>query len=213
MAKCWFCKTKKGKRYCPPIENILCPICCGENRMKKIECIEVCRYLEGVAFQKKRDEEKTFSKLMETVPHGQYDDIFKETGAALMTGEIEAFIRSIYMADTIRITDQTVYESYKLIYRIFFDDKPPEEHQIDDLTQNLLYLYTHHIKMWEQNIGKDKIGQVLLRLMISVKKMSGSKFGEFGYLNYLKNNLGDSTLDKGQFITEDKFGNKILQQL
>ncbi len=181
--------------------------------MRKIKCIEMCRYLEGVAFQKKRDEEKTFSKLMETVPHGQYDDIFKETGAALMAGEIETFIRSIYMADNLRITDQTVYESYKLIYRIFFDDKPPEENQIDDLTQNLLYLYTHHIKMWEQNIGKDKIGQVLLRLMISVKKMSGSKFGEFGYLNYLKNNFGDTNLGKGKFITEDKFGNKILQQL
>ncbi len=67
--------------------------------------------------------------------------------------------------------------------------------------------------MWEQNIGKNKIGQVLLRLMISVKKMSGSKFGEFGYLNFLKNNLGDTTLGKGKFITEDKFGNKILQQL
>ena len=213
MAKCWFCRTKKGKRYCAPIENILCPICCGENRMRKIKCIEVCRYLEGVAFQKRRDEEKRFSKLMGGVPHGQYDDIFKETGVALMAGEIEAFIRNIYIADNIRITDQTVYESYKLIYRKFFDDKPSEEHQIEDLTQNLLHLYTHHIKMWEQNIGKDKIGQVLLRLMISVKKMSGSKFGEFGYLNYLKNNLGDSTLGRGQFITEDKFGNKKTQQL
>ncbi len=107
MAKCWFCKTKKGKRYCAPIENILCPICCGENRMKKIECIEVCRYLEGVSFQKKRDEENKFSKLMESVPHGQYDDIFKETGVVLMAGEIEAFVRNIYIADNIRITDHS----------------------------------------------------------------------------------------------------------
>ena len=72
-----------------------------------------------------------------------------------------------------------------------------------DIVNNFMMMY----------IGKDKIGQVLLRLMISVKKMSGSKFGEFGYLNYLKNNLGDSTLGKGQFITEDKFGNKKTQQL
>ena len=213
MVKCWFCKTRKGKRYCAPIENILCPICCGEARMKKIECIEVCRYFEGVAFQKKRDEEKRFSKLMENVPHGQYDDIFKETEVKLMAGEIEAFVRNIYIADNILITDHTVYESYKLIYKIFFGDKPPEERQIDDLTQDLLYLYTHRIKMWEQIIGKNKIGQVLLRLMISVKKMSGSKFGEFGYLNYLKNNLGDTTLGEGQFMIEDKFGNRILEQL
>ena len=59
---------------------------------------------------------------------------------------------------------------------------------------------------------RNKIGQVFLRLMISVKKMSGGRFGEFGYLNYLKNNLGNINR-KGQFIAEDKFGNKTLQQL
>jgi len=213
MAKCWFCKTKKGKRYCAPIENLLCPICCGENRLKKINCIEDCRYLEGVVFQKKRDEEKEFSKLMESVPHGQYDDIFKEIGVALMAGEIEIFIRNIYMAGNICITDTTVYESYKLIYKIYFDNQPPEEHQIDDLTQELLKLYANNIKMWEFNMERNKIGQVILRLMISVKKMSGGRFGEFGYLNYLKNNLGNINTGKGQFITEDKFGNKIYQQL
>jgi len=58
-------------------------------------------------------------------------------------------------------------------------------------------------------MDRRKIGQVLLRLMISVKKMSGGRFGEFGYLNFLKNNLGNENLD-GQFIAEDKFGTKTL---
>ena len=212
MVKCWFCKGKKAKRYCAPIENLLCPICCGENRLKKIDCIEDCRYLEGVAFQKKRDDEKTFSKLMESVPHSQYDDIFHEPGVALMAGEIETFVRDIYMAGNIRITDKIVYESYKLIYKVHFDDQSPEEHQIDDLTQELLKLYANNIKMWEFNMERNKIGQVFLRLMISVKKMSGDRFGEFGYLNYLKNNLGNINPTK-QVIAEDKFGNKILRQL
>jgi len=212
MATCWYCKTKKGKRYCAPIENVLCPVCCGENRLKKIDCIEDCRYLEGVAFQKNRNEEKEFSKIMEIVPHGQYDDIFHEIGVALMAGEIETFIRDIYMAGNICITDKTVYESYKLIYKIYFDNQSPEEHQIDDLTLELLKLYANNIKMWEFNMERNKIGQVFLRLMISIKKMSGGKFGEFGYLNYLKNNLGNINR-KGQFIVEDKFGNKILEQL
>jgi len=212
MAKCWFCKTKKAKRYCAPIENLLCPICCGKNRLKKIDCIEDCRYLESVTFQKKRDEEKEFLKLMDSVPHGQHDDIFHETGVALMSGEIETFIRDIYMAGNICINDKTVYESYKLIYKIYFDNQSPEEQQIDDLTQELLKLYANNIKMWEFNMERNKIGQVFLRLMISVKKMSGGRFGEFGYLNYLKNNLGNINR-KGQFIAEDKFGNKTLQQL
>ena len=118
MAKCWFCKTTKGKRYCSPIENLLCPICCGENRLKKIDCNEDCRYLEGVAFKKKRDEEKEFSSLMESVPHGQHDDILHETGVALIAGEIETFVRDMYMSGYVNLTDKTVYKSYKLIYNI-----------------------------------------------------------------------------------------------
>ena len=213
MAKCWFCKTKKGKRYCAPVDNLLCPICCGKNRLQKIDCIETCRHLQGVEFQKQRDDEKEFSKLMNSVPHGQYDDIFQESGVALIAHDIEILICNIYMAEAIRITDKSVYESYKLIYKLYFDNKPPEEHQIDDLTKELVTLYANKIKMWELNMERNKIGQIFLRLMISVKHMSGGKFGEFGYLNYLKNNLGNINLDKGQFITEDKFGNKIAQQL
>lgn len=209
MATCWYCKTKKGKRYCAPIDNLLCPSCCGENRLKKIDCMEECRYLEGVAFQKKREDEKAFSKLMESVPHGQYDDIFHEPGVAFMAGEIETFVRDIYMAGNIRMTDQIVYESYKLIYKIYFENRPPEE-DLGEFTQELMKFYSNHIRIWEFNMERNKIGQVFLRLMISVKKMSGGRFGEFGYLNYLKNNLGNMN-SRGQFIAEDKFGNKILR--
>jgi len=58
MATCWFCKAKKGKRYCAPLENVLCPICCAENRLEKIDCIEQCGYLKGVAFQRIRELEQ-----------------------------------------------------------------------------------------------------------------------------------------------------------
>jgi len=211
MAACWYCKTKKGKRYCAPIGNLLCPGCCGENRLKKIDCMEDCRYLEGVAFQKKREDEKAFSKLLESVPHGQYDDIFHDQGVAFMAGEIETFVRDIYVAGNIRITDQIVYESYKRIYQIYFNDHPPEE-GLDEFTQELMKFYSSHISLWKFNMERNKIGQVFLRLMISVKKMSGDRFGEFGYLNYLKNNLGNMN-SKGQFIAEDKFGNKMLRSI
>ena len=212
MARCWFCKTKKGKRYCAPIENILCPICCGENRLKRIDCIEECRYLEGAAYQKKRNEEKEFSKLMETVPHDEHNDIFKDMGVALMAGEVENFIRDIYIKGNICITDKLVYESYKKIYQIHVNNQTQEEYQFDELTQELWKLYKNNIKMWEFNLERDRIGQVFLRLMISIKKMSGGRMGEFGYLNYLKNNLGDTNLGKTVTV-EDKFGNKMTQQL
>ncbi|MDW7682306.1 MAG: hypothetical protein SCK70_17210, partial [bacterium] len=97
MPKCWYCKTKAGKRYCSPIDNILCPICCAKNRIINIDCNQDCRYLEGVDYQKARDEDRDFSQLIASVPHGQYDDIFQDMAVALMAGEIEIFIRDIYI--------------------------------------------------------------------------------------------------------------------
>lgn len=86
------------------------------------------------------------------------------------------------------------------------------ENQLDELTQELLKLHKSNIKMWEFNMERSKIGQVFLRLMISIKTMSGGRMGEFGYLNYLKNNLGNAYLGE-TFIVEDKFGNNTSKRL
>jgi hypothetical protein len=125
-----------------------------------------------------------------------------------MAAEIETFVRDIYVNGNIRITDKLVYESFKKTYQIHVNNQMQVENQLDELTQELLKLYKTNIKMWEFNMERSKIGQVFLRLMISIKKMSGGRMGEFGYLNYLKNNLGNANLGE-TFIVEDKFGNKI----
>ncbi len=210
MVKCWYCQSRKGKRYCAPLNNVLCPVCCAKNRLANIECDEDCKYLEGVVFQKRRTEEKEFSKLIESVPHGPYNDIFQNEDVALMAYEIESFIRSVYMAGMIRITDTSVFESYKKIYRSYFKGEQIEEDKLDVLTVNLLQLFEDNIALWEENMGKNKVSQVILRLMLSVKNMSGGRLGEFGYLNYLKNNLTVNKL-RGNLIIEDKFGKKITR--
>jgi len=207
MAKCWLCSTKKGKRYCSPLDKVICPICCATNRLKKIDCNEDCRYLSGVALQTKRAEEKEFSELMNRVPHGEHDDIFKEPAVGFMAYEIETFVRDIYVNGDMRITDKTVREAYKNVYAIQFKGRPIEEGQLDELTKELLGLYSRNIDMWKFNMDEEMIGQVFLRLMISVKSMSGGRMGEFGYLNYLKNNLGRRDENEA-VVVEDKFGKK-----
>ncbi|MBN2568640.1 MAG: hypothetical protein JXB42_04320 [Deltaproteobacteria bacterium] len=206
MAKCWLCQTRNAKRYCSPIENILCPICCAKSRLINIDCNEDCRYLEGVTYQKGREEEKEFSKRMESVPHSQDNDIFQDMEVALMAGEIETFIRDIFINENIRITDKLVYESYKKVYKKHFKNEPIEEDKLDRVTKGLLQLFDTNIEMWENDMERNKIGQVFLRLMISIKNMSGGSLGEFGYLNYLKNNFTLRPVSN-QIIVEDKFGN------
>jgi hypothetical protein len=211
MAKCWMCSTRKGKRYCIPLDKLICPTCCAESRQVKIACEDSCRYLEGASFQEKRTEDKKFAELMYSVGHGKFDDIFREPAVACMAYEIESLVRDIYVSGNLRITDTSVYQTYKTIYAIHYQDKLIEESQLDEFTVRLLEAYRMNSSAWKADMDEEMVGQVFLRLMISVKKMSGGRMGEYGYLNYLKNNLEE---DRGnEVVVEDKFGNKIFREL
>ncbi|OHD64936.1 MAG: hypothetical protein A2176_15830 [Spirochaetes bacterium RBG_13_51_14] len=207
MSNCWYCKIQKGKRYCSPLDNILCPICCAKNRIKNINCAKDCRYLEGVAIQAARDEDKRFTNLIRDVPHGQYSDIFKDEDVAIVAFEIESFIRGYYMSGKYKITDKMVYDCYKNIYKIKIENNKIDKDEMTDLIDKVLLYYDNNSKKWLSILDKDRIGQIFLRLMHSVRQMSGGEMGEFGYLNFLKNNLSNSNLD-GQIIIEDKYNRK-----
>ena len=211
MAKCGICSKKKGKRYCLPIDNVICPVCCAESRGRKIDCNEDCRYLEGAVFEKKRKEEKKYAQLMSEVGHGQFDDIFQQSPVAEMAYDIESFIRDAYIRGNVEITDTTVLEAYKAVYAIQFEQKQIEPNQLDELTKGLLNQYETNSPIWKENLDEEMIGRVYLRLMISIKKMSGGRMGNYGYLNYLKNNL-DESIPEGKFVVEDKFGNKSFHE-
>lgn len=212
MAKCSLCSTKKGKRYCSPLDMFICPICCAQNRLVKVDCNEGCKYLEGVTLQQKRLEEKRFSELMSSVGHGQHDDIFQQPAVAIMAFEVESLVRDAHLRENVKMTDRAVYEAYKMLYAIHFQEKEIEESQLDELTKGLLEQYETNGSAWKANMAEEMIGQVYLRLMISVKNMTGGRMGDYGYLNYLKNNLGQS-LSNEEFIVEDKFGNRIRRKI
>ena len=55
MAKCGICKSKKGKRLCQKIDQVICSTCCGETRDKE-ECSE-CKYF------KKTDAVRDYKKV------------------------------------------------------------------------------------------------------------------------------------------------------
>ena len=209
MAKCGLCSKKKGKRYCSPVDKIICPVCCAESRFKKIDCDTDCRFLDRAVFEKKREEEKKYSQLLSEVGHGQFDDIFQQPAVAEMAYDIESLIQNIYIRGDLELTDPLVREAYKTIYTIHSERKQIQATQLDDLTGALLYQYETNSPTWKKTLDEAMIGQVYLRLMISIESMSGGRMGNKGYLNYLKNNFGRS-VPKGKFIAEDKFGNKTI---
>ena len=55
MSKCVYCHEKKGKRPCPALGDLICPLCCGEHRVSRIACPADCTYLTtGGDYQQKR---------------------------------------------------------------------------------------------------------------------------------------------------------------
>ncbi|MBI4483246.1 MAG: hypothetical protein HY652_10180 [Acidobacteria bacterium] len=43
--KCVFCGQRKGKRQCPALRGLICPVCCGTKRVVEIACPSNCPYL------------------------------------------------------------------------------------------------------------------------------------------------------------------------
>jgi hypothetical protein len=44
--KCIICNQRKGKRFCPAKNALICAQCCGEKRVLEIDCPESCEYLK-----------------------------------------------------------------------------------------------------------------------------------------------------------------------
>ena len=44
--KCVLCNARKGKRFCPAKQALICAQCCGEKRILEIDCPEDCQYLQ-----------------------------------------------------------------------------------------------------------------------------------------------------------------------
>ncbi len=42
---CVSCGQRKGKRACPALRGLICPVCCGTKRLKEIACPSDCQYL------------------------------------------------------------------------------------------------------------------------------------------------------------------------
>lgn len=51
MAKCPKCQARKGKRFCPALEQEICSQCCGTHRLESIPCPQTCTYLASEHYQ------------------------------------------------------------------------------------------------------------------------------------------------------------------
>ena len=69
MAKCPKCQARKGKRYCPALEEGICAQCCAEHRLKTIRCPTSCPHLASEHYQLAKRREKAQSSGRKFILH------------------------------------------------------------------------------------------------------------------------------------------------
>ena len=201
--KCGYCGKKTAKRYCTPLDKIICPVCCAGNRLKSISCDEGCRYLDNEIYQQRVREEKELKALLAEIPHSEHNDIFKDPNAARIAYIFESFLADCYVNGVFNLTDQKVKQTLSHLYYLKFKGKTIEPDEFLSLTKEV---YDYLI---ENEESEELIGCVILRLIISINNMTGGRLGSYGYLNYLKNNIHpDFSRVSDGFIVETSDGKK-----
>jgi hypothetical protein len=171
------------------LDKLICPVCCGTNRLKNISCKEDCRYLDHEEYQQRIRKQKELNAILAEVPHSEHNDIFKNERAASIAYQFETFFADCYIKGDFNLTDQKVKNA---LTKLYFLKSEGEDFQPDDFSAMLIEVYD---QISSEHDSQDLICKVILRMIISIKNMTGGQFGAYGYLNYLKNNIHPSSLN------------------
>lgn len=106
MAKCTKCGKRKAKRPCPAQGIILCSLCCGRLREKKIDCPSACSFLDRhKAYQEKREFEQRNSSV--PFPLSPEEDILADERMAWLALHAEVTFMTAAEKDS-SLTDKDV---------------------------------------------------------------------------------------------------------
>lgn len=89
--KCVYCHQRTGKRECPALGGLICPVCCGEHRATEINCPPDCRYFQqGEEFQQEKRAEPYREEWVE-----RNSDLIEDQNYELLN-TISALERTVY---------------------------------------------------------------------------------------------------------------------
>ncbi|MFP3952765.1 MAG: hypothetical protein ACOC88_03910 [Candidatus Bipolaricaulota bacterium] len=90
MAKtCVYCNERPGKRECPALGGLICPICCGESRGVEIKCPTDCRYFQrGEEFQQEKRSEP-------------YREAWFEKNSEVLEGENHRLLNALALVESL----------------------------------------------------------------------------------------------------------------
>jgi hypothetical protein len=144
MAKCVSCESRKGKRNCPALGDVICNQCCGSKKEKEIICPLDCFYLRKSKkyFSNRQDSQKIndFDREMKSIIGNEepYIDVLQN---------VEAVISNIYN-ERRNICDKDVETALEYLMEMgkgqldlpskFLTDIPPHIQTIVDVVNDIL---------------------------------------------------------------------------
>ncbi len=179
--KCLSCNEVKGKRKCPALNGLICSVCCGTKKLKEINCPSDCVYLEtSLANQNRKEINKAISLTFPSESH----DIFKnEKVVEELAMPFEKFLAENFYEDT-SINDTHIYETLSKIY-ITITNKENLLKADNEFEQKLIDGY--YLIFNQSELSEDLKSKLILRLLMSIKQISGGIFGNRNYLKFIYN--------------------------
>ena len=194
MAKCGRCGRRKGKRSCPALGGVICPVCCGAHRQREIACPPACRHLaDHKPYQDKRTLERPSPP-----PSEPGDDLLRDERLAWLAINIEAPLRALAERDP-RFTDGEAilaleYARDKLTRGRGRLIVPGEERKPSNAAGEAVFQGLEQCR-YERAVvlvggaegyaEEDKL-RVLERLILAAKSWAGPAFGGRAYLERLR---------------------------
>ncbi len=179
--KCLSCNEIKGKRKCPALNGLICSICCGTKRLKEINCPSECGYLEmGLANQNSKEISKAINLTFPSESH----DIFKnEKVVKELAMPFENFMAENFYEDE-SINDTHINEVLSKIYLCMINKENVLKAD-NEFEQKLIDGY--HLIFNKSELSEDLKSKLILRLLMSIKQMSGGILGNKNYLRFIYN--------------------------
>lgn len=160
--------------------DYVCSLCCGTKRQMEIVCPEKCEYLEkGEEYQAKRE----INKKVNSSFHDETDDVFQIEEAAEFAAPLEKFFIEKFYDDK-NVNDNDIYEALSKLYLL--QTGKSDLKKIDNKEcEELIFEKFNKLDKKFPKLSKDLKNRSILRILKSIRDISGGIFGNRNYLELI----------------------------
>lgn len=130
--KCLLCGRRKGKRFCPAKNALICPQCCAEKRVIEVACPRDCTYLRsGISYQSERKLNEQFGSDGDVHLKMRVLETIQELNWAVFLLEEEVVRFSLELRS---LRDEQILEGVQLLQKTYATEQKGViyEHQSPD---------------------------------------------------------------------------------